>query len=198
MPRLTRALGDVPLGAVWLDNGVLALVADLVASESFYFHAHRCLWDATAAIVTAGQPADAVTVMARLQAQGLAEAVGGMGYLVSVAGAAGGTRNVRRYAEIVAEKYAERALITACSDALAASWQTGGQLDDRIDRIAGLIARAEGLRKGVGRRLPMLRLDQLQAEAGRVRWAVKHVIPLASVGMLFGGSGTFKSFCFHA
>jgi hypothetical protein len=55
--------------------------------------------------------------------------------------------------------------------------------------------RAEQLRKSPsGSRVPMLTLPALQKAAAAVRWLVKHVVPSDSIGMLFGGSGTFKSF----
>jgi hypothetical protein len=40
----------------------------------------------------------------------------------------------------------------------------------------------------------LMSLEQLQAKAGNVRWQVKHMIPDNSMGMLFGASGTYKSF----
>ena len=182
------------LGSLWIDNRAAGLVSDLVNSESFFFDSHRLIWDATSAILQAGQPADALTVHDKLVAQGLSDRVGGLKYLMQIDNATVSARNVRRYAEIVAERYAERELIAACSEAVKASWQTGARLDDRLDRINALVARAEGLRKGVGQRVPFMRLDQLRDTAAAVRWTVKHVVPAASVGMLFGGSGTFKSF----
>ena len=42
--------------------------------------------------------------------------------------------------------------------------------------------------------LPLLTLEQLRAHSQSVKWLVKHVIPSESIGVLFGGSGTFKSF----
>ena len=75
----------------------------------------------------------------------------------AIAQAALSWRNVRRYAELVAERYAERELIRASSEMQALAWQTGLGLGDRLDRINALLARAEGLRKGVGTRVPLLR-----------------------------------------
>lgn len=42
--------------------------------------------------------------------------------------------------------------------------------------------------------LPILTLEQLREQAKTVKWLVKHVVPAESVGVMFGGSGTFKSF----
>ena len=182
------------LGTLWADNRTLSLVNDLIDSGSLWFDQHKLLWDATVAIIQAGQPADVLTVHSRLVAQGLSDRAGGLKYANEISASPVTGRNVRRYAEIVAERFAERELIKACDEAAQASWQTGTPLDGRLDRISALIARAEGLRKGVGSRVPFLRLDQLRDVAQQVRWTVKHTIPACSIGMLFGGSGTFKSF----
>jgi len=182
------------LGALWVDNRALGLVSDLVDGQSFWRDQHRLLWDATQAIIQAGQPADALTVHARLESQGLSERAGGLRYLIEISSSSVLGINVRRYAEIVAERYAERELISACAQAVESSWQTGAKLADRMDRISALLARAEGLRKGVGQRVPLMGLAQLRQVAQAVTWSVKHVIPQNAIGMLFGGSGTFKSF----
>ncbi len=42
--------------------------------------------------------------------------------------------------------------------------------------------------------LPILTLEQLREQAGSIDWLVKHVVPAESIGIMFGGSGTFKSF----
>lgn len=42
--------------------------------------------------------------------------------------------------------------------------------------------------------VPVLSLQELREQSGNVKWTVKHVIPAESVGLMFGGSGTFKSF----
>lgn len=45
-----------------------------------------------------------------------------------------------------------------------------------------------------GQPLPILTLDQLREHAKSIKWLVKHVVPAESLGVMFGGSGTFKSF----
>jgi hypothetical protein len=42
--------------------------------------------------------------------------------------------------------------------------------------------------------LPILNVAQLEAASGSITWAVKHVVPGDSLGVVFGASGTFKSF----
>lgn len=194
------------IGSVLLDNSAYPMVADLVDEHSFFRWEHRMAWSAIERLVKAGKPADAITVHEELRRAAddgaLVEEAGGLQYIQALAASVPSARNARRYAEIVAERYAERALIQACDDAAQLAWDGGFSIDDRLDRIASLVSRAERLRKGVGARIPVLSFGQLRAQASAVRWAVKHVIPAASVGLLYGGSGTFKSFvaldaCLH-
>lgn len=42
--------------------------------------------------------------------------------------------------------------------------------------------------------VPLLTLDQLREQSKNTSWLVKHVVPAESVGVLYGASGTFKSF----
>lgn len=55
--------------------------------------------------------------------------------------------------------------------------------------VSGLLERA-------GRKDGSILLDikDLDVAASNLRWAVKHIVPEASVGMIFGASGAFKSF----
>ena len=182
------------LGSLLLDNAAVALVGDLLEPAAFFDFANRSIFGTIMDLLRERQPADMVTVYERLNARGVAEECGGLEYLAALERCVPGSRNARRYAEIVVERAAERALIEGCDEAARISWQHGQPLTDRLDRIASVLARVEQARKGAGTRVPLLKLDALRASAEAVRWAVKHVVPAASVGMLFGGSGTFKSF----
>jgi len=182
------------LGCLLMDVSRLPLVADLVDTRSFFLQAHRDIWAAVEAMHRAAQPVDPVTVLEELQRRGQAERAGGLPYLTALMHAVPALANVQRYAELVAQRYGERQLIAAADDVQRIAWDGTLPLPDRMDRVAGVLARADKLREGVGARVPLLRLEQLREQAERVRWCVKHVLPAASVGMLFGGSGTFKSF----
>lgn len=184
------------LGSLLLDNGALSLVGDLIEPASFFAQQHQWIYAAIVALLGQRQPADVTTVHDALAAagHGAADGYGGMAYLIGLEAGVPNARNARRYAEIVAERWHERQLIAGCDEISSLSWQQHVPLSDRLERIAGVLARVEQQRQGPGRRVPVLRLDALRESAERVRWAVKHVIPSASIGMLFGGSGTFKSF----
>jgi hypothetical protein len=182
------------LGSLLLDNACVAVVGDLLDEQSFYTYEARMTFAAVMALLKERQPADLVTVYEQLQRQGIAEEVGGLRFLGALEQGVASSRNARRYAEIIAEKAAERALIAGADEVARISWSQEMPFADRMEHIASVLARVEQQRKGPGRRVPVLRLDALRQASQAVRWTVKHVIPAASIGMLFGGSGTFKSF----
>ena len=180
------------LGALLQDNTCVALVGDMLEPDSFYLHEHKAIFGVVMDLLKARQPADIVTVFERATQLGLE--FKGLAYLNELAQCVPSARNARRYAEIVAERHSERLLIAGADEVARISWQVDLPLTDRADRIASVLARVEAQRKGPGRRVPLMRLADLRQSAAAVRWTVKHVIPAASVGMLFGASGTFKSF----
>lgn len=182
------------LGAILVDNAALPLVADLIDTQSFYRHEHQAIFQAMQVMQRAGEPLDPITVFEFMRTKGMDEDAGGLPYLNSLQASVPSARNVRRYAELVARYYADRQLLAACDEAQRLGADTEMPLADRLERIASAMARVERLRDGVGGRLPLMKLDALDAAYEHVRWTVKHVLPADSLGMLFGGSGTFKSF----
>ena len=182
------------IGALLQDNTVSALIGDLIEPRAFYNHDNRQIFTVAMQLLKEQSPADPVTVFERLASMGIADEVGGLAHLMALSLGVSNTRNARRYAEIVYERHVERELIAGCDEAARISWDGGASVADRMDRIASVLARVEQQRKGPGARIPLMRLNALRDAAQAVSWTVKHVIPAASIGMLFGGSGTFKSF----
>jgi len=182
------------LGSLLQDNTALALVGDLIDEHSFYLVAHRWIFAAITGLLAQRIPADPITVYEALCQTEQAEACEGLPYLLQLERGVPSARNARRYAEIVAEHQAERALIDGADEMAALSWNTQLPMSERMERIAAIVARVEQQRKGPQRRVPVLKLDALREQSQSVGWTVKHVVPSSSIGMLFGGSGTFKSF----
>lgn len=182
------------LGSLLQDNTALSVVGDLVAADSFYVQAHRWIFAAITDLLAQRIPADAITVYEQLVQRDQAEDCDGLPYLLQIEQGVPSARNARQYAEIVAERAADRALIAGADEIATLVWKTGMPQAERMERIAGIVARVEAQRKGPGRRVPVLKLAALKEQAAAIGWCVKHVIPTSSIGMMFGGSGTFKSF----
>ncbi|MCX7255198.1 MAG: replicative DNA helicase, partial [Polaromonas sp.] len=106
------------LGGLLLDNTAWDRVGDLLADQDFYRHEHQLIYAAIGKLINDSKPADIITVYERLQSQGKAEEVGGLGYLNALAQYVPSAGNIRRYAEIVRERSILRKLVAA-SDEIA-------------------------------------------------------------------------------
>jgi hypothetical protein len=183
------------LGALLQDNKAFAEVSDLIAARDFYRHEHQLIFDAIAGMLSQGQPVDIISTFEALQQLGNEEKVGGLVYLNALHQSVPSAGHIRRYAEIVVERSTLRSLIAATDQAATAAFNPQGRSVEQIlDDTKMAIGRiAEGRKLGTGR-VPFLGLGELREQAHGVPWLIKHVLPAGSIGMLYGASGTFKSF----
>lgn len=183
------------LGGLMLDPSALARISDVVTEADFYRHEHRLIFSAIVSMASAGQPIDVITVFERLQELGQVADVGGLPYLNELSNCVPSAVNIRRYAEIVAERSTLRQLIASSDDIATAAFNPQGRsVVQLLDDAKVALGRVEHRSKGPRRHIPLMRLDELREQSDAVRWLVKHVLPAEAVGMMFGGSGTFKSF----
>jgi KaiC/GvpD/RAD55 family RecA-like ATPase len=181
------------LGGLLADSAALGRISDLIVEADFYRHEHRMIFGAIERVARRGAPVDIVTVFEQLE--GETHDFGGLPYLNSLALSVPSTANIRRYAEIVAERATLRQIIAAADEQATRAFNANGHsAAELLERAGAELRRIADVRKAKGRKLPLLTLDELAERALATRWLVKHLIPAESVGMLFGGSGTFKSF----
>lgn len=183
------------LGGLLQDPAALGLIAEVLTAADFFRHEHRLVFAAISEMASAGTPVDVITVFERLQALGQAQDVGGLVYLNQLANCVPSAANIRRYAEIVAERATLRQLIASSDEIATAAFNPQGRnVVQLLDDAKVALGRIEARSKGPRRHIPLMRLDDLREQSEAVRWLVKHVLPAEAVGMMFGGSGTFKSF----
>jgi hypothetical protein len=183
------------LGSMLFDSRAFAEISDLLGTRDFYSHAHQLIFDALLGLIGAGQPVDVITAFEALQLQGNAEAVGGVQYLNALASSVPSASNIRRHAEIVVERATLRSIIATADQAATAAFNPQGRAVAQIldDTKVAFSRLAEARKLGSGR-IPLLALGELREQAHTLPWLIKHVMPAESIGMLYGGSGTFKSF----
>jgi replicative DNA helicase len=135
------------LGGLLLDNEAIHRIPTL-AAEAFYSSVNQAIFRAIQAIAATGKPFDAVTVYDALGDK--AEEMGGMAYLMSLTQYVPSAGSIRRYAEIVAEKWALRQLVSAGDEI--------SQLGFSQEPPAALIDQAQGM------------LSKLVGDAPRDEW----------------------------
>ena len=125
------------LGGLLIDPDAFWRVASMLEQRSFFDSRHGAIYAEIARLVVAQKPVDVVTVFDALGAG--AEEVGGLGYLNALAQGVPSASNIRRYAEIVVERAAHRALMQTADEALTVA-RGDGSVHDKTDRIASLFA----------------------------------------------------------
>lgn len=193
VPPHSREAEQSVLGSLMQDREAFGRIADAVGAADFYRHEHRLIFGAVEQLVAAGQPVDPITLFERLEVQGRAEDCGGLPYLNQLAQCVPSAANIARYAEVVRERATLRQVI-AQADEIAARAFRGDSAAVLLDEAKIGLGLIEQQRETQRRGVPLVGLEGLQKQAESVRWLVKHVVPAESIGMLYGGSGTFKSF----
>jgi len=191
-PKANEAEQGV-LGALLLDPSHLARVADILATGDFFARSHRLIFDAITTLAAAGQPVDTLSTFERLRSDGNIDDAGGLPYLNQLAQSVPSASSVRRYAEVVVECSVLRQTIALADDIVTRAFRREPAVDILADLKTRTAKLAEERKLGRGG-VPLLTLGQLREQAHAVPWLVKHVVPADSVGMMFGASGTFKSF----
>lgn len=195
VPPHSREAEQSVLGALLLDGpAAWPAVSGVVTEADFYAFEHRQIFGVAAALLAAGDLADPITVLERLQAIGRADDCGGLPYLTSLSTSVPGTSGAKNYAQIVRERAIRRRLIAASDDIATEAFNPGAV------NLPALLAGAEEKVRAVAAmteqqaaEFPFLSMDDLDALPDQ-EWLVHGVIPANAVGVIFGGSGSFKSF----
>lgn len=126
------------LGALLLDPKAFTRIEGMLTEDDFYRRDHALIYRAIDRASQQSASWDDVTLGVWFEQQGLAEQVGGTGYIVELASTTPGTSNVRAYAEIVRDKAAMRRVIDACTEAVTQAFQAGDRkADEIVDELVG-------------------------------------------------------------
>ena len=103
------------LGAVLIDEDVLASISDKIKAHDFYDKRHETVFDAMIRLYERHQPVDLLTLSDELKRKDELELVGGSAYLTELTNYVPTAAHAEAYAEMVAQKAVRRRLIKASS-----------------------------------------------------------------------------------
>ena len=115
------------LGALLLDNDAADKIGDVVAATDFYSEAHRLIFEHVVRLISAAQPADAVTLAESLSSAGRLEQIGGLAYLGALVSGVPTAANIRHYAQIVRDRSVLRQLASTAADIAESAYQPMGR-----------------------------------------------------------------------
>lgn len=123
-----------------LDPNAWVKVADIITDSEFYYVVHRFVYHSIGRLIETNRPVDVVTVAEDLERRGQLESVGGLAYLTGLAQNTPSAANIRRYAEIIHDRYLLRELVSATTDIQEAIFNPEGRetreiLDDAEAKV---------------------------------------------------------------
>ena len=129
------------LGGVFLDSDALSVVATLITAEDFHDPRHQRVYASMLHLSEEGLPIDPVTMASSLAYKSELRDLGGVDYLLTIAGSTCSTVNIWHHAKIVADGGRRRRLAEICDETARA---VGGE-DTTPELLAKLTAQAEAL-----------------------------------------------------
>ncbi|AVP96118.1 replicative DNA helicase [Ahniella affigens] len=120
------------LGGLMLAPDSWDKIADKLVEHDFYRHDHQLIFRAIGELQNRSMPPDAVTLGEWFETQGIAELVGGSGYILELANNTPSAANIGAYADIVREKSVLRQLIEAGTDIANDGFQPEGRSTQEI------------------------------------------------------------------
>lgn len=104
------------LGAVLIDEDVLATATEIVKANDFYDKNHESIYDAMMRLFERNSPIDLLTLTDELKRKEQLEIIGGSAYLTELTNYVPTAANAKAYAELVANTAVRRRLIKASTE----------------------------------------------------------------------------------
>lgn len=122
------------LGAVLLDNQVLATVIEHIGPNDFYKEAHKKIFVAMLDLYEKNDPIDLITLTEQLSRKEVLEEVGGASYLSTIVSLVPTSANARYHSKIIKEKSVSRHLITTATEIVTMSYDAEQDVHELLDR----------------------------------------------------------------
>jgi replicative DNA helicase len=119
------------LGALLIDNDAFDRISAL-RPEHFFRFDHRIIFETIQKLIVSNRNADMITVLEALQAAGHAETTGGLAYLNSLSSSTPGSAGIKRWADIIIDRWKLRGVLTATDEIAELVHNRGGKTVSEI------------------------------------------------------------------
>ncbi|MDR1406233.1 MAG: replicative DNA helicase [Prevotellaceae bacterium] len=121
------------LGALMLEKEAIVEVQNLLKPETFYNELHAKIFRAIQNISLRHEPIDMLTVAEELNRKGELDEIGGHYYLSQLTMTVSSAAHVEHHAKLLAQKYIQRQLITACAEIQRDAFEPDASVDELLD-----------------------------------------------------------------
>jgi len=125
------------LGAVLIDEEVLAEVSERLKPDDFYDKRHGRIFDAMQRLFEHHRPVDLLTLSEELNKKNELELIGGSSYLTELTNYVPTSAHAGAYADLVSQKAVRRRLIKASSDIAELGYNEETNVQELLERAEG-------------------------------------------------------------
>ena len=143
MKQLETALDRLPpqnieaeqsvLGAILLENEILASAVEMLAPEDFYKDSHKKIFLAMLDLYKKNEPIDLITLTEQLSRKEQIEEIGGASYLSHIVNLVPTSANIKYHSKIVKEKSLLRNLIKTTTEIITMSYDESIEINELLD-----------------------------------------------------------------
>ena len=143
MKQLETALDRLPpqnieaeqsvLGAILLENEILASAVEMLAPEDFYKDSHKKIFLAMLDLYKKNEPIDLITLTEQLSRKEQIEEIGGASYLSHIVNLVPTSANIKYHSKIVKEKSLLRNLIRTTTEIITTSYDESIEINELLD-----------------------------------------------------------------
>lgn len=127
------------LGAMLIDEQVIAEVLEIIGEAAYYKEEHRLIFSSITALFDDRKKVDILTVSDDLEKKKILDRVGGAAYLTQLTDFVPTSANAAHYARIVREKGIKRALITSAHQIATSVYKEEDDVGTLLDNAEKLI-----------------------------------------------------------
>ena len=127
------------LGALMIDKDAYSVVCEILHPESFYEPRNQKVYAAIRDLAMKERPVDIVTVTDQLSKSGDLAAVGGPAYIAELSGRVASSANIEYHANIIAQKFLARQLISFASDVETKAFDETVDVDELMQHAEGAL-----------------------------------------------------------
>ncbi len=106
-----------------------------IVPETFFRTEHQIVYEAISNLGNAGKPIEPTSLQEELKRLGKLEDVGGVRFLLDLAGKASSTIHAAHWREIIKEKYFRRKLISTAAQTAESAFSDGDDIKNILDRV---------------------------------------------------------------
>ncbi len=129
----------VILGAVLLDNALIAQAVELLKPEDFYSPRHRRIFKAMIALFERSERIDPVLIGEELKKEGHLDSIGGIASITGLTYGLPHFSNIKDYAKIVRDKSIVRNLIKVCNEITSEALAEEDEASEILDHAEHMI-----------------------------------------------------------